>query len=61
MNEEEIKIFDDLHGERWASGIMPSNYCVMCYPKKERAIFIYNGNSLCEECFNRLRNKPLEV
>ena len=27
-----------------------SNYCVMCYPEKVRACYIYGGDSLCEKC-----------
>jgi len=29
-----------------------SKWCVRCYPdKKEPAVFIYGGHSLCEKCF----------
>ena len=34
-------------------GVMVSNWCVLCYPKQEYAVYIYKGNSLCFDHFKK--------
>ena len=40
-------------------GVMYSTWCTICWPKKEHAVFIFDGFSICEEHFNR-KQKSLE-
>lgn len=36
-----------------ADSILGTNWCVECYPKKNYAIAIYEGNSICQECLEK--------
>ena len=33
------------------NALLGSKYCVGCYPENKYAVYTYNGNSLCVECF----------
>jgi len=42
------------------NSILASKWCVNCYPKKEYAFFINEGDSLCEECFKILKSEVID-
>jgi len=41
--------------------LLGTNWCISCYPEKIYAQFIWQGHSLCEECFKIYLPKRQEL